>query len=207
MKKILLLLLVCSSVFAQSEIQNFKGTIKNNTADSIIVNNLRGTWRKAYALDAKGNFSGRLQQGLNTFILQYQGKEIQLFLGNDTDITITADANDLITSLNLKGSGTGIKESVFLADVARDKQKLVAQFKKEGSKEELEEAVSGMIDSWESRLKEEPFHYMFKSTTGFKLIQIDRKRLPYKIYSEVIATRLVGKPSPTFTYDNYKGGP
>ncbi|OIQ16018.1 MAG: hypothetical protein BM557_10710 [Flavobacterium sp. MedPE-SWcel] len=206
MKKILLLLLVCSSVFAQSEIQNFKGTIKNNTADSVVVNNLRGTWRKAYALDAQGNFSGRLQQGLNTFVLKYLDKDITLFLGNDTDITITADANDLVTTLDLKGSGAGIKESVFLADVARDKQKLVAQFKKEGSKEELEEAVSSMIDSWESRLKKESFNFMFKSTTGFKLIQIDRKRLPFKIYSEVVAARLIGKPSPTFTYENYKGG-
>lgn len=67
MRIVVLLLLVCTGVYAQSEIRNFKGIIKNSAVDSIIVEKQRGNWRGAYAVDGNGHFSGRLQQGLGMF--------------------------------------------------------------------------------------------------------------------------------------------
>ncbi len=204
MKKIVLLLLAYTGVYAQSEIKNFKGTIKNSTVDSVIVENQRGTWHKGYALDKNGNFSGRLQQGLSMFTLYYGETEIPLFLGNDSDITITADAKNLIETLRFEGKG--MEENTFLADMERDKAELANQLKKGVSKEALEQPASDMVDSWKARMKDKSLSFHFKTFAGYRFTQMDSKRILDELDSEIAITRMEGKPSPNFTFENHKGG-
>ena len=204
MRVIVLLLLVCTGVYAQSEIRNFKGTIKNNTADSIIVEKQRGNWRGAYALDEKGNFSGRLQQGLGMFDFFYGEKEITLFLGNDTDITITADANNLLETLHYEGKG--VEESKYLLNIERDKAELTNQLKKGVSREALQQTTTEMIDDWKTTLNNSSFSFLFKNSMGFTLNRLDGKALLDDLYYEIAIGGMEENPSPGFTYENYKGG-
>ncbi|GGB79588.1 hypothetical protein GCM10007424_19690 [Flavobacterium suaedae] len=204
MRIIVLLLLVCTGVYAQSEIKNFKGTIKNSTVDSIIVEKQRGTWREAYALDKNGNFSGRLQQGLGMFDLYYGKKQITLFLGNDTDITITADANNLLETLHFEGKG--IEENIYLLNIERDKAELTNKLKNGVSREELQQPANEMIEKWKSTLNNSPFQFLFKSSMGFSFARLNGKALLDELYYEIAVAKLEGNASPDFTYENYKGG-
>lgn len=204
MRIIVLLLLVCTGVYAQSEIRNFKGTIKNSTVDSIIVEKQRGNWHGAYAIDDKGNFSGRLQQGLGMFDFYYGEKEITLFLGNDTDITITADANNFIETLHFEGKG--VEESIYLLNIERDKAKLTNKLKKGESREALQQPATEMIEKWKTTLNDSPFSFLFKSSMSFSINRLDSKTLLDDLYYEIAVSKMEGTPSPDFTYENHKGG-
>lgn len=204
MRIIVLLLLVCTGVYAQSEIRNFKGIIKNSTVDSIIVEKQRGNWRGAYAVDGNGHFSGRLQQGLGMFDFYYGEKEITLFLGNDTDITITADANNFIETLHFEGKG--VEESIYLLNIERDKAKLTNKLKKGVSREALQQPATEMIEKWKTTLNDSPFSFLFKNSMGFSINRLDSKALLDDLYYEIVVDEMEGTPSPDFTYENHKGG-
>ncbi|AXG73538.1 TlpA family protein disulfide reductase [Flavobacterium arcticum] len=204
MKNILLLLLVCTGVYAQSEIQNFKGTLKNNSVDSIIVKNQRGTWRKGYALDKQGNFSGRLQQGLGMFTLHYGDNEAEMYLGNDSDIVITANADNFIETLVYTGKGAD--ENIFLAEYARGKKALIDKFKDGGDKEVIQKEVDSLIAVFEDKLKTRKYNFMFRNLMSTTLKYSDSQILPMQISKQATSKRLEGKPSPLFTYENHKGG-
>lgn len=201
---VLLLLLVCTGTFAQSEIRNFKGKIKNNAADSVFVENMMGTWRKGYALDANGNFGGRLQQGLGLFTLYYLDDYVELFLANDSDVTITFDANNITNTLQFEGKG--VKESRFLANMELDRANIEQSVDKGVGEEELEQLADDMIANWRKQLKKERYNFMFKSIMDSQLGQLKGKYLVQELLSESRIAELEGNQSPTFTYENHKGG-
>ncbi|QYJ69259.1 redoxin domain-containing protein [Flavobacterium litorale] len=201
---VLLFLIMCTSAFAQSEIRNFKGKIKNNVADSVFVENMMGTWRKGYALNANGSFAGRLQQGLGLFTLYYLDDELGLFLANDTDITINFNANDITNTLQFEGKG--VKENRFIANMELDKAKIKQSFDKGVGEEELEQLADDMIANWKQQLKKERYNFMFKSIMNSQFGQLKGKYLVQELLGDAKMAELEGSQSPTFTYENYKGG-
>lgn len=203
MKKFtLIFLLYCAAAFAKDGPYNFKGTILNNHADSIAVTSLKGTWRRAFAVAADGSFSGNIQQGMGTFYMIYGDKEIPLFLTNESDVSLTADAAQFDETLKFEGAGE--KENNFLAQMQRDKNALVAKIGA-NSTAGLNEEVAGLIANWKERLKDTELNYLFRSTTRFKLEQVDTRSLPGEIEKEVKALQLTGKASPSFKYDDING--
>jgi hypothetical protein len=66
MKILLFALLISTGTLAQENLFNFKGTITNTTADSVVVTSKSGKWHRAMAIDAKGYFASKIQQGANT---------------------------------------------------------------------------------------------------------------------------------------------
>lgn len=203
MKKFILLALTCwVSGFAQDTPLNFKGYIKNNHADSVAVTSIKGTWRKAFAINPEGRFEGTVQEGMGTFYILYGEKEIPVFLKNDSETMLTADAADFDSTLLFEGKGE--KENNFLAQMQRDKNNLIT---KAGANEgiNIEEETAKLIEGWKERLKDKDLAYMFRSSVQFKLTQIDSRSLPAEIEKQVKAKQLTGQPSPTFKYDDYRG--
>ncbi|NDI97972.1 TlpA family protein disulfide reductase [Flavobacterium sp. LaA7.5] len=204
MKKALWLLLACTGVYAQSEIQNFKGVIKNSMADSIVVKKQPGSWNQAYVLNKGGEFSGKLQQGLGMFTLHYGDKEINMYLGNDSDITITANGDNFIETI--KYTGKGADENNFLADYARGRQTLMKKYEDSGEKEAISKDIDKLIADFEERLKKSEYNFMFKNTIGSILKYSEKQMLPIEIRKQSNANKLEDKPSPQFTYENHNGG-
>ena len=203
MKKFILLALTCwGSGFAQNETPNFKGTIKNNHADSIAITSMKGTWREAFAINNEGKFEGTVEQGIGTFYVIYGEKEIPVFLKNDSNTQLNADAADFDTTLLFEGKGE--KENNFMAQMQRDKNALIVRAGKENNVN-IEEETAKLIEGWKERLKDKDLDYMFRNTVQFKLNQIDSRSLPAEIEKQVKAKQLTGQPSPVFKYDDYKG--
>ena len=189
---------------AQSEIQNFKGIIKNNKADSILVEKQLGDWQIVYAIDKEGKFAGRLQQGLSTFILHYGDKEVKMYLGNDSDVTLTANADNFIETLRYTGKGA--EENNLLADYARERLNLMNKYKDGGDKDAIEKDVDKLITNFKERVKKSEYNYMFKNMISSNLEYAERQMLPIEIRKQAKGSSMEGKPSPQFAYENHKGG-
>lgn len=199
----ILFIIVCTTAYSQSPPKNFKGTIKNNSTDSVFVTSQSGQWRKGFAIDASGNFSGTVQQGINMFYLLYADTKVHLFLQNTSDLNITADANDFVSTINYEGTDSA--ENNFIADNEREEVQLIARYRNGESDEEIEKAVALMLDSRSKKLKEGKYHYFFKSIQN-SISFSEKRMLLVKIVGKIKSQRLEGKPSPQFSYTNYKGG-
>jgi thiol-disulfide isomerase/thioredoxin len=203
MKKFILPLLCCwFSGFAQNEPINFKGTIKNNQTDSIAITSMKGTWRKAFAINTDGKYEGTVQQGMGTFYVIYGEKEIPVFLKNDSDTHLMADATNFDETLLFEGKDQ--KENNFMAQMQRDKNDLIAKAGS-GAITNINEESAKLIEVWAERLKDKDLNYLFRSTTQFKLNQIDARSLPAEIEKQVKAKELTGQLSPVFKYNDHKG--
>ncbi|WP_297334305.1 TlpA disulfide reductase family protein [Flavobacterium sp.] len=200
--KYLLLLLACAGAFAQADIKNFKGTIKNADADSVYVKSVRG-WQQGYALDKKGHFEGRLQQGLGFFTLYYKDKEQPLYLTNDTDINITADANKWESTISFEGKGA--EENTFLAEMTRDKENLIDRLANGGDAEAIKAEAEKLTADWEKRLNASNYNFFYKNMVRNIFIGIQNKNLPDEITEMAKVRSLEGKPSPGFSFKSVDG--
>ena len=204
MKKIVLLLLAaCTGLYAQSGVDNFKGTIKNNAADSIKIEKLGGKWKTTIPVDKGGNFSTEIRQGLGQYVLRYNQERAILFLGNDSDLTVTADADNFEETLVFKGEGA--EENMFMAELERGKQTVANKLEQQVNVNEVKKQAEEFFDKQYKELTGGNYNYMFKSMAGVK-IQMDKNSLSAKIEQKIITKQLDGKPSPQFSYTNHKGG-
>ena len=204
MKKLLLALLIGTGTFAQDNLINFKGDIRNATADSVVVTSKSGRWHKAMALDAKGHFAGKIQQGANVFTLSIRDVKTQIWLENEFDLTITADAKNLIGTLHFEGAGA--KENDFIVGMERDKDKLVEKYKAAFTDAELQKDINVVVDAWVAVLNSRPLTDMMATKLKFKIDYIDRKNLPKELAKEIYKRRLVNTKSHDFNFENFKGG-
>jgi len=204
MKNLILVLLIGTSAFAQDGVINFKGDIRHAAADSVIVTSKSGRWRKAMALDANGHFAGKIQQGANDFTLRVGDQKMQLWLENEYDLTIAADAENILETLHFEG--VGAKENDFMVGMERDKSKLISKYKAAFTDEELQKDVDAMVDAWVSFLKSRPLTDMMVTKLKFKIDYIDRKNLPKEIAKGIYKSRMVNTKSPDFNFENFKGG-
>lgn len=203
MKKLIVIFFAfCTTVFAHQGPHNFKGRILNGTVDSVAVTSMKGTWRKAFALGKDGSFEGTVQQGIGTFYMIYGDKEIPLFLTNETDITLTANAGNFDETLKFEGNGE--KENNFLAQMQRDKNAVITKIEN-SSATNLDQDVAALIAGWQERLKDRELNFMFRNTVQFKLTQIDSRSLPAEIEKQVKAKKLIGQESPGFNFDDING--
>jgi len=204
MIKLLLALLMYTGAMAQDNLINFKGTIVNATADSVIVTSKSGRWHKAMALDANGYFGGKIQQGANTFTLSVGNAKAMIWLENEFDLTISADAKNFVQTLHFEGAGA--KENDFVVGMERDKHKLIEKYKASFTDEELQKDIDTMVNAWVAVLKSKPLTNMMAANLSFKIDYIDRKNLPKEIAKEIYKHRLVNTKSPDFNFENFKGG-
>jgi thiol-disulfide isomerase/thioredoxin len=204
MKILLFTLLIGTGTVAQENLLNFKGTITNTTADSVVVTSKSGKWHRAMAIDAKGYFAGKIQQGANTFTLSVGDKKTKIWLENESDLTITADAKNFIQTLRFEG--VGAKENNFMLKMERDKSRLIDKYKLDLNAESLEKEVSVMVDNWTAVIKSKELSEMFNRIMAFKIGYIDKESLTAEISNQIAKSRLGNGASPGFSFINYKGG-
>lgn len=204
MKQLLFALLICTGTFAQADLINFKGDIANTTADSVMVTSKSGKWHRAFALDAKGHFAGKIQQGANTFNFTVGKEKVVLWLENEFDLTITADAKNFIPTLHFEGAGA--KENNFMLRMERDKTSLADKYKTAVTDEGLTNDVATMVDSWAAVLKSKELSDMFNRGMAFKIGYVDKEELADELAEEITKRSLANAKSPGFTFENFKGG-
>ncbi|MFP5437393.1 MAG: TlpA family protein disulfide reductase [Bacteroidia bacterium] len=198
----ILLLVATLGLHAQDKPQNFKGTITNNKADSLIVKSLRGKFRLAVPIDKQGRFSTNIQQGANMFSLIYSDTEIGIFLSNDTDMTLTADAKDFEGTLAFVGEGA--KENNLIRKMDNDTRAFEAEAIKTPNVSELKTQADKLTTSWAEQISVAGLSYM--GVNSVRMMQY-RQKEQLKSVIDGIENRLefTGKPSPQFSYKDVNG--
>jgi len=198
----LLLLVTTTAMHAQDASANFKGEIKNNKADSLIVQSMRGKFRKALALDKSGHFRGLIQQGVGAFNVKVGDNATVVFLSNDTNLTITADASDLDGTITF--SGEGAKENQILRQVKQEAEAFEESAEKIKDTEALKARAEQLSQSWDALLKEA--NLPFGSQAVLRgMISFQKQLTTDIVTSAEDKLTFTGKPAPQFAYKDIKG--
>ena len=197
------MLLFATSLYAQQSPINIRGRFLHNKQDSVAVASSHG-WRRAAAIDKNGNFAITIQQGIAMFSLHYGDREIDLFLTNETNMNMSADANRLVETLAFEGAGA--PENNFLAEKEYSVLKLTERFKDSIDLGNVPTAADSLSAGWKEQVKKGDFHYMFKTLAGTSLNVAQPGRLARDIEKQIKAAQLTGKPSPDFELEDHKGG-
>ena len=203
MKKIVLLFLFAfTSVWAQTEDVKFSASVKNRNSDSIVISSQRGTI-KVLKADAKGNFkdSFTVQPG---FYQLFDGAEsASLYLKNGYDLTMTMDAKLFDETITFKGKGE--KENNFLAKLTLDNEVFSEKLSKVSDIAEQTKMMNDMLSGMETGLQDQQLDESFRNILG-QQIKAQRGQIAAMAEQAAKSEKLKGQPSPSFAYDNFKGG-
>ena len=204
MKKILLLFLfVCTGVFAQADKVKFTATIQNRNSDSLVVHS--HTFTKVIKGDAKGTFTDAFavpQPGV--YQLFCGAAYATVYLKNGYNLSMVMDANQPDKTIKFKG--TGEKENNFLADRAlRDKEFIDNINVSTGTGDALNKLIDERVKSTEAVINDVSYDEAFRDGLKAQSVQ-EKERLTTMVQHVLAIRRLKGNPSPSFAYENFKGG-
>jgi thiol-disulfide isomerase/thioredoxin len=205
MKKIVLLLLVIvfsSFTFLGKDEVSFTAKIENRNSDSLVI---RGgnNFSKTLMLNKNGEFKStfKIEEG---FYQMFDGKEYaQLYLKNGFELDLNMNAAEFDESIVFKGKGA--KENNFLVKSALDSQSYdydtLLGSEEEDFEKLLAERKMKVMTSLEGAKLDAGFVSKYKEDfeKGMKgLTEYYKKGLEVR--------KMNGAKSPTFDYENYKGG-
>jgi thiol-disulfide isomerase/thioredoxin len=205
MKKLAYLVLLSAFVsFAQTEKKStikFAAKIENRNGDTLTIYG-PNRFKQAIPVNKKGIFVATLEitDGLHQFS---DGKESSLmYLKNGDDLSLTLNTKEFDETIVYKGKGAD--ENNFLAQKAlKDEQFELTAFDKE--KEEFYTLFEEKKKTDLSGLESGKFDETFKKNIKKMMLQ-EQIQLQSTYKENAAMKKLNGNPSPTFTYENHKGG-
>lgn len=202
MKKYTYIALLMGCTALAQTTPNFKGTFVNAEADSIVVKSLLGKFRKAIAVDKRGDFSATIQQGMNLFSMEYGKQQMLVFLSNDMNLTLLGDADDLEKTIHFDGEGAA--ENNFVKRVNLDTKNIEAKIASSAnSADALTGEIEATVADWRKTLKEDT--PAVSRTSLMMLISQQSANLKLELINRENRAALTGKPSPLFSYKDVKG--
>lgn len=203
-KSLYVLFMIGAAGFAQAQQQmvKFSADIQNRTSDTIYIQGPKQFVKKiAVGKDGKFTDSFEVTDGMYQFS---DGTEYtRLYLKNGYDLTLTTDAKNFDEKLNYTGVGSA-DNNFFAAKSISDEfvEELISGTMPQ---EQFDKKLVERYDDLNKLLNKDGISDDFK-----KLIEPNLKReqemLKMFYVQNVEATKMKGKPSPTFDYENHKGG-
>jgi len=201
MKKIaLLFLLAVTGSYAQTEVK-FAAKIQNRNSDSLLVRSK--TFKRVLKADKAGTFKDAFAIETGFYQLFDGTESTTVFLKNGFDFALTMDAKMFDESIVYKGKGE--KENNYLAKDALGTELLVEKLGKTADVAEQKKLIDAFIAGSEQQLKDPALDPLFSSTLT-KQIESNRQELTEMAAQAAKNLKMVGQPSPLFTYENFKGG-
>lgn len=206
-KIILIFLLAIVSTYAQStgELVSFKGKIANRNSDSIaIVSNNKVV--KTIKLNKRGQFEEKFEIPATGLFQLFDGKESTLlFLKNGYALELNMDAKKFNESIVYNGNGA--TENNYLAKKALEDE----TFRKEldGFLTEEESSFTSLLEA----RKNATLSNLKSANVDESLVQVmtsmaqqEAMMLTQMYKQRQASSKLNGSPSPSFTFENHKGG-
>jgi thiol-disulfide isomerase/thioredoxin len=203
MKKIFvssLLLFGALSVIGQSKDQiKFSAKIANRNSDTLVIQGK--DFKQVIPINKMDIFLASFDAPKGFYVFSDGIESSRLYLKPNSDITLTMNAKEFDETIVFEGKG--VNESNFLAQQALRNEKLEEGFAKEPaefaalfeSKKKLD------IESLEKGSFDPEF------ITAMKSNFVRFNEFASQEYERVSkANKMIGKPSPEFEYENYKGG-
>ncbi len=193
--------LVCQNT--KSKI-NFTAKIENRNSDTLTIFNLQDEIISKI-VNTNGVFKDAFESNTEIHVL-FDGKlAFPLFLEENGTSEVSFDANNIEESLVFKGGGS--KESYYL------KYKRISDFEFEKIKVDLlnknkidfENAIQEKLTKELEDLESKYFHHYFVDLVKGKIIS-DIEIIKKDFYRKLLLENLIGNISPTFDYENHKGG-
>lgn len=205
MKKLAYLLLLSSFVsFAQTEKKStvkFSAKIENRNGDTITIYGAN-RFKQVIPINKKGVFEATFEttDGLHQFS---DGNESSMmYLKNGDDLSLTLNTKEFDESISYKGKGA--EENNFMAQKAlKDEQFELTAFNKE--KEEFSALFAEKKKADLANLENGKFNDDFKKEIK-KMMMQEQMSIQMMYNSNAAMKKLNGNASPSFAYENHKGG-
>ena len=204
MKKILLLFLFTyAGVFAQADKVKFTATIQNRNSDSLVIRSR--TFTKVIKADAKGNFTDAFAVPQPGIFQLFDGAEYAtVYLKNGYDLAMTMDAKKFDETIKFKGKGE--KENNFLAQKTLEDETFGNSVNASlGNGDALNKLIDERVKKSEAVTNDTSYDETFRNMLKAQVGQ-EKQQLTAMAQQAIAAGKLIGKPSPVFAYENFKGG-
>lgn len=204
MKKITLLfaaLIALSFTYFENDKVIFTAKIENRNSDSLTIKS-RG-FSKIIVADKNGNFKDEFSVTEGFYQLFDGAEYAQIYLKNGFQLNMTMNAKEFDETI--KFSGKGANENNFLADMARDDEEFDYSSMLQSSEEEfpklLEKRKATVLSKFDGKNLDKNFVDTYK-------MQFEQSMVGLQAYfNESLKVRkLNGQKSPTFDFENHKGG-
>jgi len=199
MKKFaLLLLIVTGGAFAQTDVAKFKAKIANRNSDSLVIQgrNLKQVLR----INPKGEFEGSFAVTDGPHMLSDGTEQTLMYLKNGFDLSLVMDAKEFDESIVY--SGKGANENNFLAFKALEDEKIEMQMETLDAAG-LDAMLAARAKSLEGKLVDVDANFKTLLTNVY---QAEAKQMAAMHQQQLAVSNLAGTISPSFEYENYKGG-
>lgn len=198
MKKLLIALLAVSGMNAQDMVK-FSAEIANPNSDSLVIKG-RGFKKVLKGKDGKFSDSFEAKPGFYSF---FDGSEqSMLYFPPNTDIKLVMDAKMFDESI--KYTGNRSKENNILAQFALDQEKL-EPFMAAGDAAGFNKGFDQMKQSMTAKLADKDIDETFRNQMTMTLVQT-KEQMDQMFAQKEKAAKMIGQLSPTFNYENHKGG-
>lgn len=200
--------LIYTLVFAGFSVVSFAQTkvsfeVKNAPSDTLTISSRAGKVKDIIA-KKKGKFDSTLELPQDGFYkLDLGDQYTNLYLTKTTDLKATLDYSDFDNTI--KYSGNGGAENNFLADLMLNQEKDMMPFEKAKSEDELNKFVTSYLDTFNKKIDEAKLDATFANLMKTSQERSVKGMAQYMKGSFALKD-LAGKPSPTFNYENFKGG-
>lgn len=202
MKKIVwLFLFAFAGVYAQADKVKFAAKIENRNSDSLVIRSQK--FSKVIKSDAKGNFKDAFAVEPGFYQLFDGTEAASIYLKNGFDLNMTMNAKQFDETLSFKGKGE--KENNFLARMGVQNETLGEKLKTVSDPAEQTKLIEGLLTKIETDIKDPAMDENFRSILS-QQIQGQRQQMAEMAAQAVKNEKMKGQPSPSFAYENFKGG-
>ncbi|QLC66628.1 TlpA family protein disulfide reductase [Flavobacterium sp. LPB0248] len=190
------------NIVAQSKSSvKFTAKIANRNSDTLVIKG-RNNFKQVIPIDKKEVFAAAFDAPQGFYVFSDGTESSNLYLKPDSEINLTMNAKEFDETIVYKGKG--VDESNFLAQQAlKDESFQKDAFAKESN--EFTALLDGKLKTDTENLEKGNFAPEFK--TALKRSFESFHQYAAEEYERVSkANKMVGKASPEFDYENYKGG-
>ena len=204
MKKIALLfvaLITLSFTKINNDTVKFKATVENRNSDTLVIRSR--TFNKIIVSNKEGVFTDEFQIEEGFYQLFDGAEYAKLYLKNGYDLTMFLNAEKFDESIKFEGNGSN--ENNFLAEMALEDEKFDYASMLQASETEfpqlLQKRKEFTLNKFEGKDLETNFVNAYKKDFEQSMAGLQA------YYNESLKVRkLNGQKSPTFNYENHKGG-
>ena len=202
MKKILLLLLFVATGALAQDMVKFSANIKNQNSDSLVIRSRKFT--QTIKGDKKGKFEASFAVPKADVYQVFDGAEYAMvYLKNGFDLNMNLDAKQFDETIKFKGKGA--KENNLLAQKMLDNDAIESIMNEGNSMEDINKRLEPILKKTTDALADKDLDPDFKAMIS-KDLAGEKEQLTKMAESAIEANKMKGKPSPSFNYENAKGG-
>jgi len=201
MKKIFLLFFFATAgIYAQADKLKFSAKVENRNSDTLTIQSR--TFKKVM-VGNNGVFNDAFDVPPGFYQL-FDGAEVAtVYLKNGFDLSMALNAKMFDESISYKGAGA--KENNFIAKRFMDTENLEAGLAKAADEAAVVKLVNETMQKWETALADKDLDENFRTLMTAK-IKGEKAQIMATALQTAKTSKMPGKPSPVFAYENAKGG-